>query len=430
LTEASEFAEERPGETSRLAYMYHPRSFPTLSLVEAAKGVASLLWVVDESSGDVSSMSTLLRRLGTVIDITGLSRDASAEKIHKFRPDGILSSADSLLERTAEIAQRLRLPFLSTTSARILTDKFAQKTALQDAGIEVPLVSLISVQHSDDEIEEVILRATFPSVLKPRHGESSRDTYFVESAEYLRHCVNELRRARTGPRDEYVLESFIPDGEDGVAGVGFAGYVSVESVVSHDVISHVAVTGRTPLAKPFRETSAFIPSELTDRDQALVLELASRAVRALQVSIGCVHTEIKLTPDGPRVIEVNGRIGGHVPETLAAATGVNILPIAMRIALGEHVVFETLPETSKLGYVLHYYAPKDATSIISVSGLAALRERPGVDSVVLNRGPGHAVDWREGSFGHVFAVHGAGKDHDELRQLLEFVATTVRIETD
>jgi hypothetical protein len=426
LTEASEFAET--GETLRLAYMYHPRSFPTLSLVDAAEGVSSLLWVVDDSLGDVSSMSTLLRRLGTIIDITGLSLDASAEKIDESRPDGILSSADSLLERTAEIAQKLHLPFLSTTSARFLTDKFAQKTALRDAGIEIPLVFLISIQQEDDDIEEVIRLATFPSVLKPRHGESSRDTYFVESGEHLRQHVRDIRRKRTGLSDDYVLESFILNGEEGIAGVGFAGYVSVESVVSRDVISHVAVTGRTPVAKPFRETSAFIPSELTDRDRESVMALASRAVRALKVSIGCVHTEIKLTPDGPRVIEVNGRIGGHVPETLAASTGVNILPIAMRLALGAHVVFETLPKTSKLGYVLHYYAPEDVTSITRVSGLEALRGRSGVDTVVLNRGPGQTVDWREGSFGHVFAVHGALNDHDELRRLLDYIATTVRIE--
>jgi biotin carboxylase len=430
LTDAAELAEKKSGESLRLAYMYHPRSFPTLSLVEAARGVCDLLWVVDSSNGDVSSMSKLLRRLGTVIDTTGLSLDASAELIHDSRPDGILSSADGLLERTAEIAQRLSLPFLSTDSARLLTDKLAQRGALQDVGIEIPLVFLVTAQQGDDEIEAVIGRSTFPSVLKPRHGESSRDTYFVESGEKLRQYVRDLREARTGPGDEYVLESFILEEEEGIAGVGFAGYVSVESVVSHDVVSHVAVTGRTPVAKPFRETSAFIPSELTDRDQGLVMELASRAIRALRISIGCVHTEIKLTPDGPRVIEVNGRIGGHIPDTLAASTGIHILPIAMRIALGENIVFETLPETTKLGYVLHYYAPEGATSIARVSGLETLRERSGVDTVILNRGPGQRVDWREGSFGHVFAVRGTLKDHDDLRRLLDFIATTVRIESD
>jgi biotin carboxylase len=426
----SEVAEKSSGGSLRLAYMYHPRSLPTLSLVEAAKGICDLLWVVDTSIGDMSSMPSLLRRLGTVVDVTGLSLDASAEIIRDARPDGILSSADSLLETTAEIAQRLGLPFLSTRSARLLTDKMAQRRALRDAGIEIPLVFLVTFEQGDDEIEEVIRRATYPSVLKPRRGEASRDTYFVESEEQLRQYLSDLKKASMEPIDEYVLESFMLEEHEGLAGVGFAGYVSVESVVSHDVVSHVAVTGRTPVAKPFRETSAFIPSELDDRNQELVMELAGRAVRALNVTIGCVHTEIKFTPDGPRVIEVNGRIGGHIPFTLAASTGIHILPVAMRIALGENIVFETLPHTARLGYVLHVYAPEGATSISSVSGLAALRERPGVDTVTLNRGPGQTVDSREGSFGHVISVRGALNDHDDLRQLLDFISMTVRIESN
>jgi biotin carboxylase len=182
------------------------------------------------------------------------------------------------------------------------------------------------------------------------------------------------------------------------------------------------------MAEPFRETSAFIPSELSTHDQVAVMEMATRAVQAMKVSIGCVHTEIKLTPDGPRVIEVNGRIGGHVPYTLSTSTGIEILPLAMRIALGEMIVFGTLPECSKLGYVLHYYAPLNVRRITSVSGLESLREHSGVDEVILNRGPGRTVDWHEGSFGHVFSVSGAVPDHDELRELLRTIADTVRIE--
>ena len=40
------------------------------------------------------------------------------------------------------------------------------------------------------------------------------------------------------------------------------------------------------------------------------------------------------------MIELNGRIGGGVPEMLADATGVQLLPIALRIALGETIVFD------------------------------------------------------------------------------------------
>ena len=66
--------------------------------------------------------------------------------------------------------------------------------------------------------------------------------------------------------------------------------------------------------------------------------MASAAIEALDVHSGCLHTEIKLTPEGPRVIEVNGRIGGGVPEMLYRAAGVKIVELTLQLALGESIV--------------------------------------------------------------------------------------------
>jgi len=112
----------------------------------------------------------------------------------------------------------------------------------------------------------------------------------------------------------------------------FADYVSVESLVAYGEISHLAVTGRFPLARPFRETGMFIPADLPQAQQAVVLEVATAALRALGVQTGCFHTEIKLTPSGPRVIEVNGRLGGGVPDMLFQASGVSLLPLPFALS--------------------------------------------------------------------------------------------------
>jgi len=110
-----------------------------------------------------------------------------------------------------------------------------------------------------------------------------------------------------------------------------------------------------------------------------VLELASTAIEALGVSIGCLHSEIKLTPDGPRVIELNGRIGGGVPEMLLDATGVDLMQIALRLALGEEIVFSTMPSFSKVGYLLYVHAPFDMRRVAAVNGLDGLRAGAAVE---------------------------------------------------
>jgi carbamoylphosphate synthase large subunit len=70
-------------------------------------------------------------------------------------------------------------------------------------------------------------------------------------------------------------------------------------------MTHFAITGKYPLLPPFRERGDFWPAWLTDDERDREGPLTSEALRALGITTGVAHTEIKLTPDGPRIIEVN-----------------------------------------------------------------------------------------------------------------------------
>ena len=122
----------------RLAFVYHPFSFGVAALAAAAEGLCEMVWVVDSSMADVELMTNLLRRLGRVVDVRGLSEAQAAERIAQQRPDGILALADSLLLWTARVAARLGLPFHSPEVAARLTDKYLQRTALAAAGLPGP----------------------------------------------------------------------------------------------------------------------------------------------------------------------------------------------------------------------------------------------------------------------------------------------------
>jgi biotin carboxylase len=141
----------------------------------------------------------------------------------------------------------------------------------------------------------------------------------------------------------------------------------------------------------------------------------------LGVRVGFLHTEIKLTPDGPRVIEVNGRLGGDIPDMMTHAAGVDLLSMSKRVALGEHVVFDGLIPTSRVGYVFYVQAPQSARRVLRVEGLAELGELPVVDSVFLARQPGDDVDWRKGSHQLVFSVIGAADDYEGVLATRRFV---------
>ncbi len=414
------------GSRRRLAFVYHPRSFGTMAIAEAAETICDLVWVIDTSDPEISSMSRLLARIGEVVDVAGCSIEDAAAMIANARPDGILALADSLLAWTATVAERLDLRFMSPEVAARLTDKHAQRVALRQSGLPVPGFWLIPDEDDEDSWRALAAAVRFPAVLKPRRGEGSRDTVRVASLQELRSLVAGTPGTGGAQRPDLVLEEYLQDRPE-AAGQPFADYVSVESLVSDGRISHLAITGRFPPAEPFRETGFFIPSALTAEQRAAIAEAADAAVRAIGIDVGLLHTEIKLTPDGPRVIELNGRIGGGVPEMLADASGVELLTLALRVALGESIVFESMPRCTQIGYLLYVQAPLDMRTIHAVDGLDRLRAQPGVQEVTLNRGPGRGVDWRSGNHGHVFSVRGAVATHELLRQIERSATTEVEI---
>ncbi|HLK45406.1 MAG TPA: ATP-grasp domain-containing protein, partial [Acidimicrobiales bacterium] len=414
------------GDLPLLAYVHRPGSFDALALRDAARGVCRLLWVVDTSLEGVAGAVRLLDRLGEVVDVAGRAPADAAALVAAHRPAGVLTLADAALVATADLAERLGLAFHTPDVARRLTDKHAQREALAAAGLRVPVVADVPVGPDGEDLEVLARRVSLPAVLKPRVGEGSLDTFLVDSVAELGAAVAEAR-ASDATR-ALVLESYIPDAPTPLGGQGFAGYLSVESVVAGGPPCHLATNGRLPPAPPFRETGFFIPSAVAPPLLDEVLEVASAAIVALGVTTGCLHTEVKLTADGPVVIEVNGRVGGGVPEMLHRACGVDLLALAMRVALGERPACGGLLPVARLAFLVYVHAPEPSGVVTSVEGMAEVRAAPGVDEVVLRRVPGDRVDWREGNHGHVLSVLGTAEDHDGLRAMRRYLDATLRIE--
>ena len=405
----------------KLALVYDAASFSIFQLMEEAHGVCQIVWVVDRGVDGDGTATRALGRFGTVADVTGMEPAEAAATLASLGLDGIITFKDRRLRFTADLAQRLGLPFHSPQVAIRLTDKFEQRLALGAGGVPVPASQRMPAGGEARAWAEAAANARYPAVLKPRlDSEASRDTVRVDSAE-------ELRQLGAGvDGTELVLEEYLAD-RAGAVRPCFADYVSVESVVSHGHISHLAINGRFPPARPFRESGFFIAAELEEADRQAALATATAALEALGVETGCCHTEVKFTPDGARVIEVNGRIGGGVAEMLADISDVALLEVAMRIALGEDVRFDRPLTPPRVGFLFYVHAPHWMRRITAVEGLDRLCADPRVTEGILNRGPGQEVDWREGNHGHVFSVRGIAADHNELEELDERVHTEVLI---
>jgi biotin carboxylase len=405
------FAVPSPGASFRptVAVGYGPRCVPVMQLAEAAAGVCDLLWLIAGSQPEMMAMYELLARFGSVVDLCGLDAEAAATAVGAGHPDGIVTLLDAGMVALAELARRLGVPFHTPAAAAALTDKARPRAVLHRSGLPGPACCVVPAGAPAAAVEAVAGEVTWPAILKPRSAQGSRYTFLAADPAEAARLLEGL-----GPdRIEMVLEDYLA-GDPRRPSRPYADYVSVESLVADGIISHVAVTGRFPMAENFRETGFFIPAALDPGDQAAVLDLATTAISALGVTIGCLHTEVKFTPDGARLIEVNGRVGGGVPEMLDRAAGVPLLEWMLRVALGETLRIDGPVACDRVGYRFFLQPPAVSATVRAIAGVDAVSDHPGVDSVSVHQGPGAALDWRDGTRSHILAVVGSADDHEEL----------------
>jgi hypothetical protein len=419
--------DEPTGEVPVLAVAYDVTSSSPLELVDALAGRCDLVWVVEAADPALGAWARLLPRLGAVVDASDRPESDVVRDLGALGVDGIVAFTDSQLLRAARLSEALGLKGNRPGTVLALTDKLVQRQTLADAGLPGPRFTAVPVDTPVADLDGLLDGMAYPVVVKPRWGSGSRNTIEAAGPDA---AVGYLRGELEGPHPvDLLVEEMLGDG--GRSGsAGFASYVSVEAVASGGVVVPLAVTGKFPLAPPCRETGNFLPHHL-DADVARDVESqAVRGAQALGVTSGALHIEVMLTPDGPRIIEVNGRIGGGGIDTLfAMAHGRSLTSIAAAVAVGEPPDPGPAATVEEGGYVYTYFvqAPVEAGCLESLDGLDRLQALDGVVATSVNRNVGDALDWRDGSQGYLVSVRGRVAGRDELARVPRRVAGALTI---
>jgi hypothetical protein len=190
------------------------------------------------------------------------------------------------------------------------------------------------------------------------------------------------------------------------------------------------VTGKFGLAPPFRERGGYGPALIDDAELREVTELAKRAVRAMNITHGASGVELKFTPQGLRVIEVNGRLGGWVDDLAMRSTGFSPGELTVRSALGRSVAPPPSGSSGRIAYHYLVIPPVSAHRVRRIVGTSRVRDAPGVDRVEMLAGVGDSTSWRLGTASSVAAVTGMVQTYEELIGVVEHVEQAQWIEYD
>jgi biotin carboxylase len=263
--------------------------------------------------------------------------------------DAVLTTLHQYVEPAAVAAARLGLRATSVEGIRNARDKARCRDILRANGI--PSVRYRMVRTLDEALAATA-ETGYPAVIKPTTGVGKVLTTIAYHEDDVRaHFANAAQNyeaLRAGVKEEVTLEFVV---EEFIRGSLY----SVElGVTAHGEYIPFAILKRK-LGKhnPVLEAGSTVPPGLSDAQYDLVSDYCARVVKALGLDLGIFHVEFIYAADGPRLVEVNPRIGGAViPELIRNATGGDMFDVLLRVYLGERIGIKRFP-----------YGPKTISTI-------------------------------------------------------------------
>ena|SRR5436309_625303 len=277
-------------------------------------------------------------------DVAAMRQAAGALQI-----DGILCWNEIRVIQAAELAQALGMPGAGPETILRCRDKHLTRQALVAHGVPQPRSFLVD---SLDKAQETAERIGYPVIVKPRGMGASYGVSLIDNEKQLALAFAHA----ASPRKEF---------SEGAPGVLIEEYadgpeVSVDAAWSHGEIFPLYIARKmTGFYPHFEEIGHVVDAADPLLSDPSFLDVLQQAHEAIDFQTGITHTELRLTPAGPKIVEINGRLGGDmIPYVGWVASGISPGQVAVAVACGKKpVVSATRKEIAAIRF---FYPSNDA----------------------------------------------------------------------
>ena len=308
--------------------------------------------------------------------------------------DGIITIASDRPMRTvAKVAEELNLIGIDEKTAVNATNKSKMRDALKKYSVPIPMY--FSVDDYEQYLEAIkkIRNKNYKCIVKPADNSGSRGIRLIENYE-----EKELEKVykyckENSNSGSLVVEEFMQGPE-----------VSVETISYKGVCHVIQVTDKITTGSPyFVEMGHNQPSSLDLKTIERIKKVAIDANKAIGIKDGPSHTEIKVTKDGPKIVELGARLGGDNITThlVPYSTGVNMVEACINIALGKEIDIRKKFDKASVAR----YKKCDIGKIIKIEGIEDAKKIHGIKNVKI--------------------VHGVGEESREIKNSNDRVAYVI-----
>jgi S-sulfo-L-cysteine synthase (3-phospho-L-serine-dependent) len=335
------------------------------------------------------------------------------------RLDALLTFSEFYVAVVAEVAERSGFRYLSPAAARACRNKHETRKTLRAAGLATPWFRFVT---SEEEARQAAREVSFPCVVKPPADSSSKGVRLVSGEAELLDHFRLLHGWRTNDRGQplnggALVESLLRGPE-----------LSVETVTLAPGDTRVIGITAKHLSPPpfFVETGHDFPAALGEEESSSIRRAVLSALVAVGFDFGPAHTEVRLTVEGPVVVEINPRLaGGMIPELVRHALGIDLLSVFLDQLCGQPV--DLAPRRAEWASIRFLTAPRSGR-LTGISGAEEVRRLAGIREISIAKPLGAAVREAEEAADRIGFVIASGSSKSQVLHEVEKSVRGIRLD--
>lgn len=382
-----------------------------LPAIQQAKAMGYHVIAVDMNPDAVGFQeSGIEKEIISTIDIP-----AVVEAARRHNIDGVMTLASDMPMRSvAAVAKELGLVGITDDTALKATNKAVMRQALKEHNVPIPKFFRVA---SAEAYSEAVKQFHCAFIVKPADNSGSRGIFKIEDLSDEQAIKQAYEYSRQHSRNgDVVVEEYMSGPE-----------VSVETLTVNGQCHVIQITDKLTTGAPhFVEMGHSQPTKHDEATAQRIRDVAIAANKAIGITNGPSHTEIIVTEEGPKIVELGARLGGDCITThlVPLSTGVNMVECCIKIALGEEP--DIYPKFSK-GSAIRYFQQK-AGLIKDIVGVDKAQEIEGINQISIVYGIGERITGIDSSAARMGFVIAQGQNANQAIKSCEKARTLIRVD--
>ena len=338
--------------------------------------------------------------------VSTLDQEEVLKQARIYKPDVVITStSDGPVRTAAYVNEKLgKQPDLSYEDSLCATIKSYMRERLKECHVPIPQYFVVS---NEKEFQNAVQALQGDMIVKPADNAGSRGVVLIKKDSESGKTQPEdtlavYEYSKSNSRNGVVMVEEFMEGEE----------VSVEAMTVNGETTVVTITDKLTTPPPyFVELGHTEPSRHPAKLQEQIREITKQAVAAIRLQNGPSHTEVKLTKNGPKIVELAARLGGDfiTSRLVPLSTGVDMVGNSVILATGGQV---ELAKKWDKGAAIRFISGESGT-IKQITVPKEVYGFPGIEEIVLYNKAGDTSNGTKSSndrLGHVIAT---GKDAKE-----------------